>query len=242
MVKIADRTVLVTGGNRGIGLALVEEALKRGAKRVYAGSREPLVHSDRRVTSLTLDVTDAAQIQEAVDKVESLDVLINNAGIAFYDDLSDRSALEQHLAVNLFGSYGVTRAFLPLLTRSGGALVNNLSLNAFAPMPVIPAYSISKAAAFSLTQSLRALLAGRGVRVHAVLPGPVDTDMSRDADIPKASPESVARAIFDGVEKEEEDIFPDPISAPMAESWRGGAAKALERQLATLVPAEGVAS
>jgi NAD(P)-dependent dehydrogenase (short-subunit alcohol dehydrogenase family) len=223
-------------------LALVEEALKRGAKRVYAGSREPLVHSDRRVTSLTLDVTDAAQIQEAVDKVESLDILINNAGIAFYDDLSDRSALEQHLAVNLFGSYGVTRAFLPLLTRSGGALVNNLSLNAFAPMPVIPAYSISKAAAFSLTQSLRALLAGRGVRVHAVLPGPVDTDMSRDADIPKASPESVARAIFDGVEKEEEDIFPDPISAPMAESWRGGAAKALERQLATLVPAEGVAS
>jgi NAD(P)-dependent dehydrogenase (short-subunit alcohol dehydrogenase family) len=242
MVKIADRTVLVTGGNRGIGLALVEEALKRGAKRVYAGSREPLANSDRRVTSLTLDVTDAAQIQEAVDKVESLDVLINNAGIAFYDDLSDRSALEQHLAVNLFGSYGVTRAFLPLLTRSGGALVNNLSLNAFAPMPVIPAYTISKAAAFSLTQSLRALLARRGVRVHAVLPGPVDTDMSRDADIPKASPESVARAIFDGVETEEEDIFPDPMSAPMAESWRGGAAKALERQLAALVPTEGVAS
>ena len=242
MVRIADRTVLVTGGNRGIGRALVEEALRRGAKRVYAGAREPLAHSDGRVTPLTLDVTDAAQIQEAVDKVESLDVLINNAGIAFYDDLSDRSALERHLAVNLFGTYGVTRAFLPLLTRSGGSVVNNLSLNAFAPMPIIPAYSISKAAAFSLTQSLRALLAGRGVRVHAVLPGPVDTDMSRDADIPKASPESVARAIFDGVEKDEEDIFPDPMSASMAESWRGGAAKALERQLAALVPAERVES
>jgi NAD(P)-dependent dehydrogenase (short-subunit alcohol dehydrogenase family) len=240
MVRIADRTVLVTGGNRGIGWALVEEALKRGAKRVYAGAREPLAHADRRVTSLPLDVTDAAQIREAADKVESLDVLINNAGIAFYDDLSDRTALERHLAVNLFGTYGVTRAFLPLLTRSRGAIVNNLSLNAFAPMPVIPAYSISKAAAFSLTQSLRALLAGRGVRVHAVLPGPVDTEMSRDADIPKASPGSVARAIFDGVEKEEEDIFPDPMSAPMAESWRGGAAKVLERQLAALVPAERV--
>jgi NAD(P)-dependent dehydrogenase (short-subunit alcohol dehydrogenase family) len=234
MVRIADRTVLVTGGNRGIGRALVEEALRRGAKRVYAGAREPLAHSDGRVTPLTLDVTDAAQIQEAVDKVESLDVLINNAGIAFYDDLSDRSALERHLAVNLFGTYGVTLAFLPLLTRSGGAVVNNLSLNAFAPMPIIPAYSISKAAAFSLTQSLRALLSGRGVRVHAVLPGPVDTDMSRDADIPKASPESVARAIFDGVEKDEEDIFPDPMSESMAESWRSGAAKALERQLAAL--------
>ncbi len=234
MVRIADRTVLVTGGNRGIGRALVEEALRRGAKRVYAGAREPLAHSDGRVTPLTLDVTYAAQIQEAVDKVESLDVLINNAGIAFYDDLSDRSALERHLAVNLFGTYGVTRAFLPLLSRSGGSVVNNLSLNAFAPMPIIPAYSISKAAAFSLTQSLRALLAGRGVRVHAVLPGPVDTDMSRDADIPKASPESVARAIFDGVEKDEEDIFPDPMSESMAESWRSGAAKALERQLAAL--------
>ena len=148
--------------------------------------------------------------------------------------MSDRSALERHLAVNLFGTYGVTRAFLPLLSRSGGSVVNNLSLNAFAPMPIIPAYSISKAAAFSLTQSLRALLAGRGVRVHAVLPGPVDTDMSRDADIPKASPESVARAIFDGVEKDEEDIFPDPMSESMAESWRSGAAKALERQLAAL--------
>ena len=234
MARIADRTVLVTGGNRGIGRALVEEALRRGAKRVYAGTREPLAYADGRVTPLTLDVTDAAQIQEAADKVESLDVLINNASIAFYDDLSDRSVLERHLAVNLFGTYGVTRAFLPLLTRSGGSVVNNLSLNAFAPMPIIPAYSISKAAAFSQTQSLRALLSGRGVRVHAVLPGPVDTDMSRDADIPKASPESVARAIFDGVEKDEEDIFPDPMSESMAESWRSGAAKALERQLAAL--------
>ena len=242
MVKIADKAVLVTGGNRGIGRALVEEALSRGAKRVYAGTREPLADPDGRVTPLTLDVTDAAQIQEAVERVESLDVLVNNAGIAVYDDLSDRSALERHLAVNLFGTYGVTQAFLPLLTRSGGAIVNNLSLYALAPMPLIPAYSISKAAAFSLTQSLRALLAGRGVRVHAVLTGPVDTDMTRDADIPKAPPESVARAILDGVEKDEEDIFPDPMSESLAESWRGGAAKALERQLAALVPAERVES
>jgi NAD(P)-dependent dehydrogenase (short-subunit alcohol dehydrogenase family) len=242
MVKIADKAVLVTGGNRGIGRALVEEALSRGAKRVYAGTREHLADPDGRVTPLTLDVTNATQIQEAVERVESLDVLINNAGVAFYDDLSDRSALERHLAVNLFGTYGVTRAFLPLLTRSGGAIVNNLSLYAFAPMPVVPAYSISKAAAFSLTQSLRALLAGRGVRVHAVLAGPVDTEMTRDADIPKAPPESVARAILDGVEKDEEDIFPDPMSEFVAESWRDGAAKVLERQLAALVPAERVES
>jgi len=160
--------------------------------------------------------------------------------LALYDDLSDRAAIERHLAVNLFGTYGVARAFLPSLTLSRGAIVNVLSVAAFAPVPTVPAYSISKAAAFSLSQSLRALLAGRGVSVHAVLAGPVDTDMSRGFDVPKASPESVARAIFDEVEKEEEDIFPDPMSESLAESWRSGAVKALEREFAGLVEAEPV--
>src|ERR1700704_1177738 len=114
-MTIADRAVLVTGANRGIGQALVEEALRRGAQRVYAGTRRPLTHLDGRVTPLTLDVTNAQQIQAAVDRVESLDILSNNAGVAIYDDLSDRAALEQHLAVNLYGTYGVTQAFLPLL-------------------------------------------------------------------------------------------------------------------------------
>jgi NAD(P)-dependent dehydrogenase (short-subunit alcohol dehydrogenase family) len=239
-MTIEDRAVLVTGANRGIGQALVEEALRRGAKRVYAGTRQPLAHPDERVTPLTLDVTNAAQIQAAVARVESLDVLINNAGVGLYDDLSDRAALEQSLAVNLFGTYGVTQAFLPLLTRSQGAIVNALSLAAFASLPVMPAYSISKAAAFSLTQSLRALLAGQGVSVHAVMTGPTDTDMVRGLDIPKASPESVARATFDGVENGEEDIFPDPMSQTMADSWRSGAVKALERQNAALVAAAPV--
>jgi NAD(P)-dependent dehydrogenase (short-subunit alcohol dehydrogenase family) len=217
-----------------IGRALVDEALSRGAQRVYAGTRQPLAHTDGRVKPLSLDVTSGKQIQEAADEVGSLDVLINNAGIALYDDLSDRSMLERHLAVNLFGTYGVTQAFLPLLTRSRGAIVNILSVNAFAPLPLIPSYSIPKAAAFNLTQSLRTLLAGRGVRVHAVLTGIVDTDMSRGIDMPKASAESVAGAIFDGVEKDEEDIFPDPMSQSMAESWSSGAAKALERQYAAI--------
>jgi len=237
-MTIAGKTVLVTGANRGIGHALVAEALRRGAKRVYAGTRQPLAHPDGRVTPLRLEVTNAAEIQAAVERVESLDLLINNAGIALFDDLNDRAALEQHLAVNLFGPWNVTQAFLPLLARSKGAIVNNVSLMAFAALPLMPAYSISKAAAFSLTQSLRALLAGRGVRVHAALTGPTDTEIVRDLDFPKASPESVARAIFDGVERGEEDIFPDPTSQALAEGWRGGAAKALERQNAALVAAE----
>ena len=238
-MKIADKVILVTGASRGIGHALVEEALRRGAKQVYAGTRQPLIHSDKRVLPLTLDVTNTAQIQDAVRKVESLDLLINNAGVALSDDLSDRTAIERHLAVNLFGTYGVTQAFVPLLTRSAGAIVNNLSFVALAPFPVTPAYAISKAAAFNLTQSLRLLLAGRGVRVHAVLTGPTDTDMIRGWDIPKASPESVARAIFDGVEEDEEDIFPDPMSRSVAESWRSGPVKALERQYAALLNAKG---
>ncbi len=171
MTTIADKAVLVTGANRGIGRALVEEALTRGAKRVYAGTRQPLAHPDGR----------------------------------------------------------------PLLTRSRGAIVNNVLLMAFAPLPLTPAYSISKAAAFNLTQSLRALLAGRGVRVHAALTGPTDTDMTRGFDVPKASPESVARAIFDGVENGEEDIFPDPMSQSMAEGWRGGVVKGFEHQYAAVV-------
>lgn len=235
MSTVADKTFLITGANRGIGRALVEEALSRGARRVYAGTRRRFSHTDARLVPLALDVTDAAQIQSAVGQVESLDVLINNAGIALYDDLSDPSVLERHLAVNLFGTHAVTQACLPQLIRSRGAVVNNLSVNALAPLPLIPAYSISKAAAFNLTQSLRALLVPQGVRVHAMLTGPADTDMTRGLEITKATPQSVAAAVFDAVERGEEDIFPDPMSQSIAQGWRDGAAKALERQYAELL-------
>jgi hypothetical protein len=139
--------------------------------------------------------------------------------VALYDDLSDRAVLEQHLAVNLFGPYAVTQAFLPHLSGSRGAIVNNVSMMALTPFPLTPAYAVSKAAAFNLTQSLRAL-AGRGITVHAVLTGPTDTDMTRGFEIPKASPESVAHAILDGVERADEDIFPDPTPATVATAGR----------------------
>jgi NAD(P)-dependent dehydrogenase (short-subunit alcohol dehydrogenase family) len=239
---IADKTVLVTGANRGLGQALLEEALLRGAKRVYAASRQPLTHPDEHVTPLILDVTNDAQIQAAAERVDSLDILINNAGVSVPDDLSDRAAFERHFAVNLFGTWSVTEAFLPSLTRSNGTVVNVVSLGALAAVPVLPAYSASKAAAFSLTQSLRALVAGRGVEVHAVLPGPIDTDMVRDLPIPKAAPKSVAQGILDGIEDGDEDIFPDRMSATIAEGWRTGAVKELERQNAALVQPQPVAA
>jgi len=236
-MDISNRTILITGANRGIGQALVHEALKRGAKRVFAGTRGGLPISDPRVTPLTLDVTDASQIQRASNEIDTLDVLVNNAGVAMYDDLSNSDVIAQHLAVNLFGTFNVTRAFLPQLRRSRGAVVNHLSLAALAPLPVISSYSISKAAALNMTQSLRALLAGQGVKVHAVVLGPVDTDMNRGFNIPKASPESAAQGIFDGLATGEDEIFPDPASRSVAEGWRAGTAKALERQFAAFVPA-----
>ncbi|HEY6944119.1 MAG TPA: SDR family NAD(P)-dependent oxidoreductase [Candidatus Acidoferrum sp.] len=235
-MNIQNKAVLITGANRGIGRALLEEALRRGAKKVYAGTRDTFQHPDERVVPLTLDVTNASQIQRAVAEVDTLDVLINNAGIAIYDDLSNLDALEQTFAVNFLGLLKVTNAFLPLLKRSNGAILNNLSLAGLAPLPIIPSYSASKAAALNLTQSLRALLAGQGVSIHAVVLGPVDTDMNRGFNIPKVSTESAAAGIFDGLEKGEEEIFPDSVSQSIAEGWRAGVSKALEREFSAFVP------
>ncbi len=218
-MTIEGKTVLVTGANRGIGRALVDEVLSRGASRVYAGTRTPLSHTDGRVVPLTLDVTDRAQIRSAV-----------------------RAVIEQHLAVNLFGTLDVIQTFLPLVIDARGAVVSVLSLAAVAAVPFDPNYSISKGASLSLLQVLRGQLSPRGVSVHAVLPGPVDTDMTRHLDLPKASAESVAQAIVDGLERGDEEIFPDPMSAAIADGWSGGVVKTLERQFASYVEADPVAS
>lgn len=238
-MTLEGKTVLVTGANRGIGAALVDAGLQQGAARVYAGMRGPLVSTDPRVVPVMLDVTDRDQITAAATQIDTLDVLINNAGIAQYDDLSERATVEHHLAVNFYGTYDVTTAFLPHLVRSGGAIVNNVSLMALAPFPFTPSYAISKAASFNLTQSYRALLAPQGVRVHAVLTGPTDTDMTRGFEIPKATPESVATAILAAVAAGEEDIFPDPTSAGVGDAWRDGTVKGMERGNAALVEARG---
>jgi NAD(P)-dependent dehydrogenase (short-subunit alcohol dehydrogenase family) len=234
---LRGRTVLVTGAGRGIGHALVQEALHRGARRVYAGMRQPVEHHDDRVVTLALDVTDPVQIRAAARTIDVLDVLINNAGLGTYEDLADRTALQSHLEVNLYGPYDLTLAVLPLLSASGGHVVNILSLAALASLPVMPAYSISKAAALSLTQAQRAAFAIHGVGVHAVLTGPVDTDMTRDLQIPKTAPAAVAEAVYDGLQADQEEIFPDLMSASLEGAWGSGVIKMLERANSGLVPA-----
>jgi NAD(P)-dependent dehydrogenase (short-subunit alcohol dehydrogenase family) len=239
VTNVRDKSILITGANRGIGHALVEEALRRGVRRIYAGTRGPTTpHSDERVTPVTLDVTNATHIRAAAADIDSLDILINNAGVSPLRGLGDRAALEQSLAVNLFGLYDVSQEFLPHIRDSNGAIVNILSLAGFAPVPFDPGYAISKAAAFSLSQSQRAVLAGNGVQVHAVIAGPVDTDMTQALDVPKSTTEYVARCIFDGMENDEEEIFPDPLSEPIAEGWRNGMLKNMEREFAAYATAD----
>lgn len=230
-MNIENKTVLITGANRGIGQALVVEALRRGAQRVYAGTRGGSVPNiDKRVVPITLDVTNAAQIKQAAQKIDTLDVLINNAGIAINDDLRNSDIFAQHLAVNLTGPLNVSIAFIPQLVRAKGALVTNLSLAGVAPLPMVPSYSISKAGALNMMQALRMLLASQGVTVHAVILGPVDTEMSRSLDVPKTPPALAARGIYDGLVQGEEEIFPDAMSQGIAAGWRASISKALEGQ------------
>jgi NAD(P)-dependent dehydrogenase (short-subunit alcohol dehydrogenase family) len=234
-MSVEGKSVLITGANRGIGHALTQEALQRGAAVVYAATRKPFTHADARVRPVTIDLADADGIRTAAKGIDELDVLVNNAGIAAYDDLSDPAVLQQQLAINLFGPLEVTNAFLPALIRSQGAVVTISSTAGLAPLPFIPSYSISKAALLALTQAHRALLTPRGIRIHAVLAGPVDTEMSKDFHAAKASPESVATAIFDGLAAGPEEIFPDAAAQQLTQAWADGASKVLERSYADLL-------
>ena len=229
MGKLTGKNILITGGNSGIGLAAAQEFDREGARVAICGLNESSLQAAKETLgaeslALRADVSNLTDLDAMFATIKRefghLDGVLVNAGYSVFlpfEDVTEQS-FDKVIGVDFKGVYFTIQKALPL----------------------IPAYSISKAAAFSLSQSLRALLAARGVRVHAVLTGPVDTDMSRGLDIPKASPESVARAIFDGVQKGEEDIFPDPMSESMAESWRSGAAKALERQNAAFVDAQAV--
>lgn len=215
-MQLRDSIAFVTGSNRGLGHALVEDLLARGARRVYAASRTGgSPHPDPRVVAVRLDVTDRAQIAAAARLAEDATLLVNNAGsLASMSVLQAEPAqLQRDLDVNYHGVLETVRAFADRLVAARGAIVNVLSVASLASMPALGGYSASKAAAWSLTQALRGELGPRGVAVHAVFPGPIDTDMIRTFDLPKTSAAEVARALLDGVAAGALDIGPDPMSS-----------------------------
>lgn len=238
-MNIKDSVVLITGANRGLGRALVDASLSAGAKRVYATARDPrgLSGLGERVVPLALDVTDERSLAAAAAQAPDVSLLINNAGvIGSYGVLSTSpSELTEALAVNVLGLLSTTRAFLPALEQAGArgsaAIANVLSVVSWASMPALGGYSAAKAAAASVTQALRAELVARQVKVHGIFAGALDTDMTRDMPMAKTSPADAARGIILGIERGQEDIFPDPMSAALAEIWRHDP-KQLERQLA----------
>jgi NAD(P)-dependent dehydrogenase (short-subunit alcohol dehydrogenase family) len=241
-MEIRNATALVTGANRGIGRALVAALLRTGAKTVYAASREArnleatLAVDPKRVQPLLLDVTDRAQVAALPARLRDVTLLVNNAAVLHFGGILDVpvETVAAELDTNFYGKLLMARAFAPVIQgNGGGAIVNMLTLVALASMPGLSVYNASKAAAWSMTQSLRASLAGKGVAVHAVFPGAVDTDMLAGVEMPKASPEDVAAAIVAGVAADQEDIFPDPMSAQVYAAWRQDH-KAVERQFASL--------
>jgi NAD(P)-dependent dehydrogenase (short-subunit alcohol dehydrogenase family) len=227
LMKVENRNVLITGANRGIGRALVDAFLAAGAAKVYAGARR--IDSlpdfgDDRVIPLQIDITNADSVRAAADAAADIDLLINNAGTAAFASVIDAplAVLAADMNVNYYGTLQVIRSFLPRLERRpDAAIVNVVTVAAFVNFPGLGGYSASKAALFSASQGLRIELAPRGISVHTVNPGPIDTDMAKDLDMDKSSPETVAANVIRGLEAGEADIFPDPAAEQMIGLWKG---------------------
>jgi len=240
-MQVRGSIALVTGANRGIGRALVESLLAHGAARVYATARheadlEAIAGLDRqRIVALPLDVTDIAQLARIAEATQDVNLLFNNAGVLDFGSVLDApdEAFRRNFDVNCFGLLHATRAFAPALTRNHGAVVNLLTLVALASMPGLGVYNASRAAAWSLTQSLRADLGKKGVKVLGVFPGAVDTDMLKGVDMPKTSPRAVADEVIAALEADAEDVFPDPMSKQLYSEWARDH-KGIEHQFAAM--------
>lgn len=221
-----DKNVFITGANRGLGSALVEAALRHGARKVYAAARTPQAPAharDPRVVVLAVDISDRAAVEAAAVTANDTDLLINNAGVLTSGSLlllSDAD-LRADMDTNFYGTLRVIRAFLPVLSgRPEAAIANVLSISALAGEPPRGAYSASKAALHSATQALRAELRSRRISMHAVFPGPIETEMARSVDAPKARPEEVADQIFAGIAAGIDDIWPDQAAMSIGARWR----------------------
>ena len=227
-MQISKAVAFVTGANRGIGRALIDRLLDAGVPRIYAAVRDPaevarLSQVDFRIRPILLDVTNGAQIEQAAAQASDANLLINNAGVLDFGSFLDVTAaqVERNFAANFTAPLNLTRAFVPVIAANGGGtIVNMLTLVALASMPGLSAYNASKAAAWSMTQSLRATLAVRNIKVMGVFPGAVDTDMIKGVDMPKTPAAEIARAIVDGIVGDSEDVFPDPMSSSVYEQWK----------------------
>lgn len=239
-MDIVGATALVTGGNGGIGAALVRAILSGGARHVYSTFRmQPpsadTQHTDR-VTPLRMDVTDERSVARVAQLANDVRVVISAAGVLTAGGVLSEpgTAISAELQTNCVGLLNVARHFAPILEANGGGiLVNILSISALASCPSLGIYSASKAAAWSLTQALRADLRSRGIKVVGALPGPVDTAMTRSMDVKKATADQVALAIIEGIKSGDDEIFPDAMSRQAAALWRKDP-KLLEQQFALL--------
>jgi NAD(P)-dependent dehydrogenase (short-subunit alcohol dehydrogenase family) len=239
-MDIRQAVVLVTGANRGIGQALVERLIAAGAKHVYAGMRAPGdVPQAPNVTRVELDITNPEQIEQAAARCTDVNVLVNNAGVLRGQPLIGAPSLDAahaEMNVNYVGTLRMCRAFAPVLAHNGGgAIVNVLSILSRVSLPNIGSYSASKAAAFSLTQGIRAELASQGTLVIGALPAFVDTAMASGVTLPKLAPEALAEAILAALRDGVEDVYPGRAAEIAAALQQDG--KAVERQLALLAPA-----
>ena len=224
-MKINGKTALVTGANRGIGFAIVNALLENGVKKIYAAARDISKlpdFGDARVVPLQLDINDVEQIDQAVKSASDVDLLINNAGVAAFTSLltGPRDALLQDMRTNYVGTLDMIRSFVPVLeNRKGGAIVNVASIAAFVNFPILGGYSASKAALFSMSQGIRIELANKGIAVHTVNPGPIDTELAKEFPAEKASPQETAERIIQGIENDVADIFPDDGGRQMFDVW-----------------------
>lgn len=231
------QTVLVTGANRGIGKALVAELMKSKATKIYAAARDVKTLSDfgdARIVPIALDITKRDQIAKAVAAAGDVQVLINNAGALAYASVisGDEAGLASDMQVNYFGTLSMVHAFAPVIEKNGGgAIANVISVVGLAAMAGIGGYSASKAALFSATQAMRSELKTKNITVHGVFPGPIDTDMARQMEITKTSPQTAAANILAGMIAGSEDIFPDPMAQQVGQLWATDP-KALEKHFA----------